>query len=205
MLPTPNIPDPFKDTFSIGRLDYNGPWGAHYFARATYSNNIGFGTAGQEPYGIFSNQDNVPTIVGGADFASGRFTHSIRFGYLKFINNIAGASPGVYDPGAILGFPVELGVRLGGNRLYAGGNEDAPQKTYQSSKQFRYDGTWTKGSHSFKYGGEITRILQGGYAAFYNTMIPESDTTNPAFELDTCAIPTSQAIGGDTGGGPVPW
>jgi hypothetical protein len=180
----PVVPDPFKDTFSIGRLDYNGPWGVHYFARATYSNNASFATAGQAPYALYQNQDNVPAIVGGADFTTGKFTHSVRYGYIKFINNLgAGANAlgsTVYNPSTVLGVPFEL---IGG--IYAGsGNEDAPQNTYQSSKQFRYDGTWTKGSHSIKYGGEVAHILQGGFAAFYSTFLSDVSATNAIHILD---------------------
>jgi hypothetical protein len=190
----PIVPDPFKDTFSMARLDYNGPWGVHYFVRATYSNNIAFGTAGQAPYAVYDNQDNVPAIVGGADFTTGKFTHSVRFGYLKFINNIgAGANAlgsQVYNPSTVLGFPFELI----GSSIYSGsGNEDAPQKTYQSSKQFRYDGTWTKGSHSIKYGGEATRILQGGLAAFYSTFLSDISTST-IHQLSQCA--TTTPVGG---------
>jgi hypothetical protein len=183
----PQVPDPFKDTFSIGRLDYNGPWGVHYFARATYSNNASFGTEGQDPYALFENQDNVPALVGGADFPTGRFTHSVRLGYLKFINNIfAGADAlgdSIYNPSRTLGFPFELI-----HAIYAGsGNEEAPQKTYQSSKQFRYDGTWVKGSHNIKYGGEATRFLQGGFAAFYSTFLAyiSTSTTHQLAQCDS--------------------
>ena len=187
------VPDPFKDTFSMGRLDWSGPWGVHYFARATYSNNISFGTSGQPPYAFFSNQDNVPALVGGADFTTGKFTHSLRYGYLKFINNINGGADSlgnsIYNPSLTLGIPFEF---IGS--IYAGsGNEDAPQRTYQSSKQFRYDGTWTKGAHSLKYGGEVTRILQGGFAAFYNTMLVDASTATN-FQLPQCA--STSPIGG---------
>jgi hypothetical protein len=185
----PNIPDPFKDTFSIGRLDYNGPWGVHYFVRATYSNNTAFGTVGGSPYAPYQNQDNVPAIVGGADFTTGKFTHSLRYGYIKFINNLAGGANSlgnsVYNPSATLGVPFEMiGVVDAGS-----GNEDAPQKTYQSSKQFRYDGTWTKGAHNIKYGGEVTRILQGGFAAFYNTFLDDVSTST-THQLPSCASTT---------------
>jgi hypothetical protein len=194
----PQVPDPFKDTFSIGRLDYNGPWNVHYFARATYSNNAAFGSAGQLPYALFQNQDNVPALVGGGDFSTGRFSHSVRFGYLKFINNIfAGANSlgnSIYNPSRTLGFPFEM---IGA--VYAGsGNEDAPQKTYQSSKQFRYDGTWTKGAHNFKYGGEVTRILQGGFAAFYSTFLADISIST-RHQLAKCD--STSPIGGIDGNG----
>jgi hypothetical protein len=187
----PQVPDPFKDTFSVGRFDYSGPWGVHYFVRATYSNNTAFGTEGQAPYALYQNQDNVPAIVGGADFTTGKFTHSIRYGYIKFINHIgAGANSlgnTVYNPSTSLGFPFEM---IGA--IYAGsGNEDAPQSTYQSSKQFRYDGTWTKGSHNIKYGGEVTRILQGGFAAFYSTFLADISTSSThQLTTGTPAVPT---------------
>jgi hypothetical protein len=184
----PYVPDPFKDTFSVGRLDYNAPWGVHLFARATYSVNAGFGTSGQNPYALFINQDNIPALVGGADFTTGKFTHSVRFGYIKFINALGNGSAAlgntVYNPGTVLGFPTEF---IGG--IYAGGNEDAPQKTFQSSKSFRYDGTWTKGAHSFKFGGEASRILQGGFAAFYGTFLTDI-STSATHVLATCASST---------------
>lgn len=197
----PSVPDPFRDTFSIGRLDYTGPWQVHYFARATYSNNAAFGTSGQNPYALFENQDNVPALVGGADFTTGRFTHSVRFGYIKFINNIFGGSGAlgnsVYNPSAVLGVPFEM---IGA--VYAGSsNELAPQKTYQSSKQFRYDGTWTKGAHSIKYGGEVARILEGGFAAFFSTFLADV-STNPIHLLATCE--SSSPIGGVNGSGQCP-
>jgi hypothetical protein len=118
----------------------------------------------------------VPALVGGADFTTGKFTHSLRYGYIKFINNLgAGANAlgsQVYNPSKILGVPFEL---IGA--LYAGaGNEDAPQNTYQSNKQFRYDGTWTKGAHNIKYGVEVAHILQGGFAAFYSTFLSDVST-----------------------------
>jgi Carboxypeptidase regulatory-like domain len=200
----PNVPDPFKDTFSVGRLDFNGPWGIHYFARATYSNNASFGTAGQAPYALFENQDNIPALVGGADFTTGNFTHSVRFGYLKFINNLfAGANAlgnGIYNPSTDLN---NLQFELIG-AIYAGaGNEDAPQKTYQSSKQFRYDGTWTKGAHNIKYGGEITRILGGGFAAFYSTFLADI-STNKVHLLAKCDPDASSPLGGVNANGQCP-
>jgi len=189
----PRVPDPFKDTFSIGRLDYNGGWGVHYFVRATYSNNASFGTEGQDPYALFQNQDNIPAIVGGADFSTGNFSHSVRYGYLKFINHLhSGANAlgnSIYNPSTTLGVPFEL---IGA--IYAGsGNEQTPQDTYQSSKQFRYDGAWVKGAHTIKYGGEVSRILQGGYAAFYSTFMT-SISTSTIHQLAACD--STNPIGG---------
>ncbi len=160
----PTLSEPFRDTFSMGRLDYNGPFGAHLFARIFYEDNAAFGNYGNL-YSTYSNRDNVPGIVGGADFVTGKFTHSIRGGYEKFHNLISDTTAGnasLYNP--------NIGLQLadGADGFYAGPNYLAPQGTYQSDKQLRYDGTWTKGKHTLKYGASINRLLGGGFAAFFS-------------------------------------
>ena len=181
----PNVPNPFRDTFSLARLDYNAPKGIHLFARGAYSVNAGDGNSGLAPYSVFKNQDNVPALVGGADFTTGRFTHSIRFGYEKFINAIADgtASLGnsIYNPSKLVGFQIEL---VGG--IDAGQNELAPQKTFQSDKQLRYDGTYTIGGNNIKFGGELTRILQGGFAPFFGGSLYTDVSTSTRFVLAHC-------------------
>lgn len=160
----PSLPSPFRETYSVVRLDYNGPKGIHFFARANYdvnssSSNFGAG------YELYTNRDNTPGLAGGADFSTGRFTHSFRGSYEKFHNLIGDFTVGnssVYNGIPGLNFRYRAGAGL-----YSGPNVDAPQQTYQSDKQFRYDGTWTRGSHSIRYGYSINRILGGGFAAFF--------------------------------------
>lgn len=191
----PSVPDPFRDTFSIGRLDYNGPRGIHFFVRAISSNNAADGTSGFNPYSVFKNQDNVPSIVGGADFTTGNFTHSFRYGYEKFENGIgdgtAALGNSIYNPSTILGFQITLS-----GALDAGQNYLAPQRTFQSDKQFRYDGTWTKGAHTFKFGGEFNRILNGGDAPFFGASLFTETSTSNTFLLANC--------GGVAGTAPCP-
>jgi len=162
----PYTPAPFHDTYNTARLDYNAPWAIHLFARATYSVNSDDATFGYGPYQIYQNRDNVPALVGGADFTTGRFTHSIRGGYEKFHNILedgtAGLGSSIYNPSTGPNNEITL---VGA--LNAGPNFLAPQQTFQSDKQLRYDGTWTKGAHNIKFGGEMNRILNGGFAAFY--------------------------------------
>lgn len=194
----PNVKDPFRDTFSMARLDFNGPWGVHLFARATYSVNAAFGTAGIGTYSVYKNQDNVPAIVGGADFTTGKFTHSLRFGYLKFINDIADGTASlagsVYNPSTQAGFPLAIFGLAGPNYL-------APQATYQSSKDLRYDGTWTRGAQTIKFGGEMSRILGGGFAPFFGKALFSEESTSAAFLLPTCgtATPNGGFDAGTTG------
>ena len=66
------LPSPFRDTYGTARLDYQGPKGVHLFARGTYSVNADDSTFGLI-YSIYQNRDNIPALVGGADFTTGRF------------------------------------------------------------------------------------------------------------------------------------
>lgn len=157
----PSVASPVRDTYSAGRLDYNGPWGAHMFARINYEANF-FDTGSQ--YSTYANRDNAPGFAGGVDFASGRFTHSFRGSYEKFHNLIVDTTMGntsLYNP--IPG----LGITYDASNFTSGPNDNAPQQTYQTDKQLRYDGSWTKGAHNLRYGVSLNRILGGGLAAFF--------------------------------------
>ncbi len=163
----PTIPAAFRDTYSTVRLDYNGPLGGHYFVRGFYEpnyDNSNFGLL----YSIYANRDNVPGLVGGADFATGRFTHSFRGGYEKFHNLLGDGTSGTTS--IYKGLP-NVTLYDGVEGFYAGPNYLAPQGTFQSDKQFRYDGTWTRGAHSIKYGAGINRLLGGGFAEFYGASL----------------------------------
>lgn len=157
----PNVSSPVRDTYSAGRLDYNGPWSTHMFARINYEANF-FDTGSQ--YSTYANRDNAPGIAGGADFARGRFTHSFRGSYEKFHNMIVDTTLGntsIYNP--IPG----LGLSYDAAPFTSGPNPNAPQQTFQTDKQLRYDGSWTKGAHNIRYGASLNRILGGGLAAFF--------------------------------------
>jgi hypothetical protein len=155
----PTIGTPYKLTYSTGRLDYNGPLGGHYFFRAAY--NVDAATRNPSFYELYTNRDNTYGFAGGADFQRGHFTHSFRGSYEKFHNFIADAvagNSGIYDPAP------GLTLSYTGNIAF-GPNGNVPQATYQSDKQFRYDGSWTYGRHLIRYGYSINRILGGGFFA----------------------------------------
>ncbi|GAA3751396.1 TonB-dependent receptor [Terriglobus aquaticus] len=161
----PQVSTPARDTFSQLRLDYNGPHAIHMFARAAYEVNSFTAGIGPGYYQPYANRDNVPSLAGGADFVTGRFTHSLRASYEKFHNLLVDATlgnNGIYNP-----FP-GVGVSLTSQGLRTGGNPNAPQQTFQSDKQVRYDGSFTRGAHNIRFGGEMNRILAGGFASFYS-------------------------------------
>jgi Carboxypeptidase regulatory-like domain len=154
---------PYKETYEVGRLDYNGPFGGHYFVRGVYNFNGSVSNFGNN-YQLYKNRDNTYGISGGADFANARFTHSVRGSYEKFHNFIADdtiGNSGIYNPIPSLTF------RYSAQHLFAGPNVDAPQGTFQSDKQLRYDGTYTRGSHIFKFGGSVNRLQSAAFAAFF--------------------------------------
>src|ERR1700733_3400411 len=174
----PFVPAPFTDNFSTARLDYNGPKGIHFFVRGVYSVNSDFATFGLAPYQVYENRDNVPGIVGGADFTTGHFTHSFRGGWEKFHNLLedgtAALGNSIYNPSS----PTLGQVTLIGS-INAGPNYLAPQGTFQTDKQFRYAGSWTKGVHTFKFGFDMNRLASGGFAAFYGASLYTDISATP--------------------------
>ena len=187
----PFTPSPFRDTYSTARLDWNGPKGVHYFVRGVY--NVNADTSNYNLlYALYQTRNNTPAIVGGADFVTGRFTHSIRGGYEKFHNILGDGTAGlssIYNPLPNVGGGVSL--YDGQDGFYAGPNYLAPQGTFQSDKQLRYDGTWTKGSHTLKFGASLNRILGGGFAEFYGASL--FTMFSPSTLLNNCGGVTGTA------------
>ncbi|HMG02777.1 MAG TPA: carboxypeptidase regulatory-like domain-containing protein [Edaphobacter sp.] len=159
----PTIPTPYRETYSTARLDYDGPLHGHYFVRGNYNVNAVTSNNDGQGYWLFANRDNTWGLAGGADYQFGRFTHSFRISYEKFHNLLSDATAGnssIYN--AIPGFAF-YNTAL---NFYSGPNYLAPQGTFQSDKQFRYDGSWTKGRHTIRFGYSLNRILGGGFASF---------------------------------------
>jgi hypothetical protein len=173
----PLIPTPYRETYSTARLDYDGPLHGHYFVRANYNVNAVSSNFG-DGYWLYANRDNTPGLAGGADYQFGRFTHSFRGSYEKFHNLISDTTAGnssIYN--GIPGFAFYNSAQ----HFYSGPNYLAPQGTFQSDKQFRYDGSWTKGRHTVRYGYSLNRILGGGFAAFFGLSPRVSESAASAF------------------------
>lgn len=196
---TAGVPGFYRETYSVIRLDYNGPFNGHYFARGNYNVNSVAGNFGSG-YNLYANRDNTPGIAAGADFAGGRFTHSFRGSYEKFHNLISDATFGSSLPNLLPGITFQ-NVTAG---LFTGPNYLAPQGTFQSDKQIRYDGTWTKGQHSLKYGYSVNRILGGGFANFFGLGPRLRETSATAFSGPTAANPNALGCGGVAGAAPCP-
>ncbi len=206
LLPT-SAAQPFRDSFLDGRLDWQGRNDTHAFYRFSFDE-----VSQIRPFGAFSSlQDtknalHTPSNVFGYDFTTGRYTHSIRFEYLRMsdgVSDVTGTIPaGINNPfpglGINIGAPVQGSCALSSGGAFCGGpSQFGPQVTIQTDLQAKYDGSRMLGKHLFRYGGTLNRIHAGGFASLFTS--PQAGTTTiclPGTALSTCvtnADPTAYA------------
>jgi hypothetical protein len=165
---------PFHDTMYIGRVDWQARPNLQIFYRFSYEQNRTVKGIIPNNFQPFANADNTPVHAVGIDYSHGAWAHSLRIGYTKFRNGINDAvlGSGVFDPSP--GIAIEIGgdpncLTAGVDPFCSGPNFLAPQKTFQSDKQTKYDGTRTFGRHTLRFGGGVNRIQGGVFAAFIGT------------------------------------
>jgi hypothetical protein len=154
---------PFRDSEVTGKLDWQATKDVHVFYRYTYNWNKSEANFGYD-YQVYANRDNTPSHAVGVDWNMGSWSHSFRFGYLKFHNLIGDGTQGAsfFNPLPTSEILVaDLGVQLSGPNLLA------PQQTFQSNKQIKYDGSKVYGSHVFRFGIGFNDINGGGFASFF--------------------------------------
>ena len=171
---SPNVAEPFRELETTDRLDYQISNNARVFYRFSYDQNSSIRPFGAGPSAQpFLNHDNTPSHAVGLDFNTGSFTHAIRFEYLKFRNGIAnGASEVTGGANPIPTATIEIGGGAidqcnSGSLFCSGPNLLAPQQTYQSDHQIKYDGSHIIKSHILRYGFSFNHILGGGFASFF--------------------------------------
>src|SRR5260370_6589706 len=118
----------------------------------------GFGSS------VYVNKSITRQHVVGFDFNSGSFSHSIRFSYLKFQNQIVDATLG----NNALPFCC-TGLEISSGSFFVGPNLLAPQSTPQSNREIKYDGSKIYHSHTLRYGVSLNHVQCGGVADFYGT------------------------------------
>jgi hypothetical protein len=167
---TGNFNSPFRDPQWVARVDYNGgPY--KFFYRFSYESNQSTLPFIPNSFQPFANDNHARDHVIGLDFNTGTFTHSIRFGYVKFQNGIQDAVTGssIFDPAPGIELAIGADVRCltaGANQFCSGINFLAPQTTIQSNHQIKYDGSKVLGKHIFRFGGGWNHIQGGGFAKF---------------------------------------
>ena len=148
-----SVSTPFNDNLGIGRLDWNATDSTRLFFRYSHETNDGATGFGGVTIAPFINQNVSNAASAGLDTATSSLTHSFRYGHASFDNEISANS---------LGLPVFTGAGVGvsvsineGTEFLSGPNFIAPQATYVTDQQWKYDGAWVVGNHTLRYGSEI--------------------------------------------------
>jgi hypothetical protein len=190
---------PWHETMAEGRLDWVKP-GFRAFYRFTYDNNSDVWSL--QNLSPFLNRNNIPGQALGADFTTGSFTHSVRFGYNKLVNSLAQPT----NLGVIVNPEPQLNLALG--QLQTGPSTLAPQTTIQRNVEVRYDGSkpWQSryGPHTIRFGGGLNKIDAGGYAAFGSQAATVSSSPSLATVLSVLNNPNAPfpaLVAGDPAGG----
>ncbi|MFT4113654.1 MAG: carboxypeptidase-like regulatory domain-containing protein [Silvibacterium sp.] len=148
-----NSPEPYHENNYVGRVDLNPFQSHHFFGRVTYTKINGINSAVQFPTDpvTFPVVDTSHAWVVGWDWSIGaNKTNSVIWG--STIANLA--YPDDYNPQGTTAYSFD-GDPTGGDFLtapYAGPGSSA---RYFPIPVVRDDFQWTKGSHSFSFGGSF--------------------------------------------------
>ena len=168
---TRGIDSLLKSSQASGRLDFQASKNVRVFYKFAYDWNYST-TSGNTGFSYYANRDYSPTHAVGIDINQGNWSHTIRLGYFKFHNQILGATNG--QPAAINPFPYAE-LFFNDISLDTGPNNIAPQQTFQSNKQIKYDASRVWGSHIIRFGATVNGIATGGFASF-NGLAPAINT-----------------------------
>ncbi len=201
-----NYDSPFREAEAVGRLDWQITNNYKFFYRFTYDENKDVLAIIPNSFQPFANVDHTPNHAFGLDFNTGSFTHSIRVGYMKFRNGIVDATAGTSILNPLPSIEVAIGgdadcLTSGVDAFCSGPSFLAPQQTYQSNRQIKYDGSKAIGAHILRYGGGWNHIFGGGFASFL-ALAPavgsplNSSTQGFAAALPGCLIPGNSSTCG---------
>ena len=183
---------PLHETEATARLDWNisTRWRAFYSLHFDQMNLItGFGGISFQP---FANRNFNSLHTFGLDGTTGNYTHSIRFGLLRYRNYIADARaevaglPGGFgtlqNAAIVIGNGSDPFCTSGIDLICLGPNFLVPQTTIQHNQQIRYDGSVPYRSHTIRYGVEFLNIPEAGFASFIGVgpMLNALSSSTPA-------------------------
>jgi hypothetical protein len=165
---------PFRETEGIAKLDYQISRNYHLFYRFSYDENIDTAAFEAIAFQPLANSTRTRDHVVGLDFTTGSYTHSIRFGYMKFFNHISSGTNATTPFNPTSSLEVAIGpdpfcINTSGavpDVFCSGQGFLAPQSTPQSDHQLKYDGSKPIGKHVLRYGGGWNHIQGGGFAGF---------------------------------------
>jgi len=181
---------PFHENNLLARFDWQISQSIHAFYRFSYFQNS-FTSNGGLGYSVYDGKNITRTQMGGLDFNTGSWSHSIRFGYLKTERNLSDATTGSGLP--LADYP--LNIQMGNTGLMTGANTIAPETILQSDLQFKYDGSKIWGHNIIRYGVNFNRILAAGFVPLQSLspyLFTNAGTSEEAFAQ------TGRFPGGDT-------
>jgi len=167
---------PFHENNLMAKADYQFAHAIHTFYRFSYFQNS-FTANGGSGYSVYAGKNVTRSHGAGLDFSTGKFSHSIRAGYLKTERNISDATTGSGLPLA----NYALNIQMGNTGLATGPNGIAPEAILQSDHQAKYDGSIILGRQTIRYGFTFNRIGAAGFvpvqglAPFLNTNVGSSE------------------------------
>jgi len=149
---------PFRENNLMAKADYQPFPGVHAFYRFGYFQNSLVANGGVG-YSLYGSKTFTRSHVAGADFNTGSFSHSVRFGYLKTTHDVADAAS---SSGVPFGnYPLDL--QMGNTGLQTGPSGNAPERVLQSNFQVKYDGSKTVRSNIVRYGITWNRIVAAAW------------------------------------------
>jgi hypothetical protein len=188
---------PFHENNFLAKADYQLTRAIRTFYRFSYFQNS-FAANGGLGFSVYHGRNIARTHVAGVDFGTGSCSHSIRFGYLKYENQIADGTIGSGLP--LANYPLE--ILMGNTGLVTGPNNSAPSLGFQSNHQFKYDGTKTQGRHIIRYGFDFNRIASAAFAPGFSrtpavlTNVGPSEQAFAAGGTFTCPVPNGTTATG---------
>ena len=188
---------PFHDNELLAKADYQLTRAVRTFYRFNYFQNS-FRANGGSGYSVYAGKNITRNQVAGVDFGNGRFSHSIRFGYLKTERNITDVTLGSNLP--LANYP--LNMQMGGTGLTTGANSLPPEVILQRDLQGKYDGSFTYGRHIIRYGLNINRIAAAGFvpvgslAPSVSTNVGDLEETFAATGPFTCTATNGSTLSG---------
>jgi Carboxypeptidase regulatory-like domain len=190
------LSQPYREFDTDERVDWNMRGSTRAFYRFNFFQNSDLRPNGSaSSTQALRNDNNTATNALGVDFNTGVYAHSLRFEYLKLRDDVADATGGLSGAdNPIPGLGLNIGAGTAGNCIlseggsYCGGPSWlSPQRTDQSDKLARYDGSRVMGEHILRYGIAFNRIDAGRFAAI--SAFPQAGTTSLAGS--TSSDPTS--------------
>ena len=188
---------PFHETNLMAKADYQFPHSVHAFYRFSYFQDL-FVADGASGFSIYDGKNLTRTHVAGFDFNTGRFTHSVRVGYLKTGRDLADGTRSSGLP--LANYP--LNIVMGNTGLVTGANSTVPQVILQSDHQVKYDGTKSWRQQIFRYGFAFNRIVAaadapiGSLAPYVSTNVGLSEMSFAASGPFTCAATNGTRVSG---------